>query len=271
VIGQGHTLVVVPGPTEFLMGSPAAERARREDESLHRQRVRRSFSIASKETTVEQFQRFLHENPTLQDAYPKDGSIAATCPQTRVTWYDAAAYCNWLNLKEGISQDQWCFLPNAEGKYAEGMKVAPDYLNLRGYRLPSEPEWEYACRAGAITAYSFGAAASSLAEYAILGDDSDAQQVSVGRRKPNDLGLFDMHGNVAEWCLDRYQVYPQGDGLQATASGLPDEAVSDEVSRVMRGGSCRDDASRLRCAARAQDCPNSHNSHAGFRIARSYP
>jgi formylglycine-generating enzyme required for sulfatase activity len=151
------------------------------------------------------------------------------------------------------------------------MKLRPNALDLSGYRLPSEAEWEYACRAGAITAYYYGMPASSLAEYAILQDASDARLAAVGRRKPNDFGLFDMHGNVAEWCLDRYLSYPPGDGLQATGAGADGETIRDNDLRVLRGGSYRDESSRLRSAARAQDRSTSRSHHVGFRVARSYP
>ena len=121
---QGQTMVVVPRPGEFSMG---------EDEKKHRRRIDRSYAIASKEVTVEQFLRFRKGHD-----YDKKASPTKDCPVNNVSWYKAAEYCNWLSEQEGIDEDQWCYLPNAEGQYAKGMKLAPGCLGRAGYRLPTE-------------------------------------------------------------------------------------------------------------------------------------
>jgi len=266
VNGQGHTMVVIRGLTEFLMGSPDTAESRGDDELLHNRRIRRSFCIASTETTVEQFQQFVRENPWVRR--PDSGELIPLPhrPQTSATWYEAAAYCNWLSKKDGIPQDQWCYLANADGQYSAGMKLAPDCLNLRGYRLPTEAEWEYACRAGATTSRCYGNGESLLHEYAVFQAVSRHQPLPGGTRKPNDFGLFDMHGNVAEWCQDHYRPYSQN----GAADSRNQDEIADGDFRVLRGGSFRDSPSRVRSAAREKDWPGTRNDTVGFRVARSY-
>ena len=96
-----------------------------------------------------EFRRF-RKDYTIADDFARTDD----CPVHEVSWYDAAAYCNWLSEQDGIPKAQWCYLPNEHGQYAAGMKVAPDFLSRSGYRLPTAAEWEYACRAGSVTRWS---------------------------------------------------------------------------------------------------------------------
>src|SRR5207245_1595842 len=112
---------------------------------------------------------------------------------------------NWLSKQEGLPETEWCYEPNPDGKYAEGMKLTADYLRRTGYRLPTEAEWEYACRAGAVTSRYYGQTEELLGKYAWFFGNSQELTWSVGSLKPNDLGLFDMHGNVYCWCQERYR------------------------------------------------------------------
>src|SRR3954452_2229741 len=113
-----------------------------------------------------------------------------------------AHYCNWLSEQEGLPKDQWCYLPNEAGDYAEGMSIPADVLERSGYRLPTEAEWEYACRAGAVTSRYYGHAIELLSAYVRYQANSSERAWMCGSLLPNDLGLFDMLGNVYEWSYD---------------------------------------------------------------------
>jgi formylglycine-generating enzyme required for sulfatase activity len=253
---QGQTMIVVPKPGEFWMG---------EGKERHRRRIDRSFALASKEVTVEQFRRF-------RLRYEPDKSYAPTgeYPANMVSWYDAAAYCNWLSEQEGIPKEQWCYEPNKEGKFAEGMKMAPNYLKRTGYRLPTEGEWEYGCRAGAVTEYSFGEPAELLGKYAWFSSNSAGTSHPVGSLKPNDLGLFDMHGNAWKWCQDVYRPYGKGGGGKVVEDIEDISDINNKDGRVVRGGSFFYLASDVRSAGRLNNVPATRRYTSGFRPARTF-
>jgi formylglycine-generating enzyme required for sulfatase activity len=270
--GQGQTMIVAPGPTQFLTGTSRGAGSDRAGERPRYRRIRRSFSLAATETTVEQFRRFMDDDNSWVGRDPTLGvAPSPDLPRTSVTWHEAAAYCNWLSKAEGLPPDEWCYKPNEQGRYAEGMKLEADYLERRGYRLPAESEWEYACRAGAATAYSFGADASYLKYYGVYREVSQGRPRPVAAGKPNDFGLFDMHGNASEWCQDRYSLYSESGNGPSSAPpdlGLP---VLDSEGRMLRGGSFLGSAEKLDCAARDRQYPNQRGAQIGFRVARSYP
>jgi formylglycine-generating enzyme required for sulfatase activity len=263
VNGQGQTLVVLPGPVEFVMGSPLTERDRSAAELLHKRRIGRTFALAAAPVTKDQFLRFLpgfgHDE---MQRYPEP-----TCPIGGVTWYEAAGYCNWLSDQEGIARDQWCYEADSQGTVT---KLKENYLSLTGYRLPTEAEVEYACRAGAITSRSYGETEELLAKYGWYSQNSRERTWPVGRLKPNDLGLFDLHGNVYTWCQESYKNYPVPKGGEAIDDKDDVLSIIPSASRVLRGGSFLPQASAVRSAARLGDVPAGRFNAVGFRPARTF-
>jgi formylglycine-generating enzyme required for sulfatase activity/predicted Ser/Thr protein kinase len=265
VNGQGDTMVILWGPVEFMMGSSKDERDRQADESLHRERIAYSFAIASKEVTVAQFKQFM---PDFGHSEMRR-SPEPDCPIPGVTWYEAAAYCNWLSKREGIPENQWCYLVNDSGNYADGMKLAAGWSKRTGYRLPSEAEWEYACRAGVATNRYYGWTEKLLDKYAwYSATTKDDRTFPVATLKPNDFGLFDMLGNEGEWCQDLYGFYADS-AKGAGESGAAGEIVTDRNSRMLRGGAFISQPSYVRCAFRPCDQPCGRNNVYGFRVART--
>jgi serine/threonine protein kinase/formylglycine-generating enzyme required for sulfatase activity len=271
VNGQRQTLVIIPHQG-FWMGSPGDEPDRvHEEEIMHRAAIPRSFAIATKEVTVEEFECFKRENPEVQHTYMKNCSPDPDGPIVRVTWFQALQYCRWLSQKEGIPKEQMCYPPIADIK--EGVKLPADFLARTGYRLPLEVEWEYTCRAGTLTSRSYGAADNMLHHYAWFLQNSNERAWPVGGLKPNDFGLFDMLGNALEWCQDQTSSTPQ----QRSSNSIPEtgtsavNAASDGPYRVLRGGSFIVFPSRLRSATTWAYIPSPSTDAIGLRIARTLP
>jgi formylglycine-generating enzyme required for sulfatase activity len=189
---------------------------------------------------------------------------SADLPAVGIDWYRAARYCNWLSEREGIAKDQWCY--EIKG---EEYKLRAGYLGLAGYRLPSEAEMEYATRAGAVTARYFGEMEDLLSKYAWYNKNAQEKPWPVGVLKPNDFGLFDVQGNVLNWCQEKYNSYPKSDSICTDSED--DLAVNGTDRRVLRGGSFSFPASYVRSALRGDFVPTSRLNHIGFRPARTLP
>ena len=160
-------------------------------------------------------------------------------PAVNVSWLDTSLFCEHLTSYE-----------REAGRLSE----------KQTYRLPTEAEWEYACRAGTTTAYSFGDAESSLGDYAWYYDNSNLELHEVATKKPNPWGLFDMHGNVWEWCEDWYE--------ESLSGGNDPKGPSAGSARVIRGGYWYISASYCRSASRDSLTPTSRDNYFGFRIVR---
>jgi len=253
---QGQTMVVIPGPVEFVLGSdPTGRQYDHELFPLHRKRIGRSYAIASKEVTVANIRRFR------QDLSGVPGETADW--PASVTWHEAAAYCNWLSQQEGIPEKEWCYL-NVGGDHR---RLAPDYLQRTGYRLPNEAEWEYACRAGAVTSRYYGETEELMERYAWSKENSQRSLKAVGNLKPNDLGLFDMLGNAGEWCQEQYDLPP---GRLGSEDVEDKRAVVNINRRVLRGAYFNYERESLNSYYRFPYFPMYRATGNGFRVARTF-
>jgi formylglycine-generating enzyme required for sulfatase activity len=255
------------------MGSPPTEPDRNETmESYRRMVIPRRFAIAVKEVTKEQWQRFLRTNPDLglHPNFVHKYSPDPDGPMIGFTWYIAAQFSNWLSEQEGLPQDQWCYLPNKAGGYAEGMSIPADVLKRKGYRLPTEAEWEYACRAGAVTSRYYGNSIALLDAYARSAANSKEHAWMCGGLLPNDLGLFDMLGNEFEWCQDSINACrPSKKGAHRDMINIL-EYIHETNTSLLRGGTFYGQAAYVRSAYRNGLAPALRYAVFGFRPARTY-
>ncbi len=269
-------MIGIPGG-RFTMGSPASESGRSADEGPPHEVEIGSFWMESTEVTWDEYDLFAFgldlEPPSAAQPRPAApaGADAVTRPTPPyadesfgygkgrqpaidMTWHAAMEYCRWLSAKTG-----------------------------KHYRLATEAEWEYAARAGTKTAYAFGDDPRALGEYAWTAENSNEQPHRVATRKPNAWGLFDMHGNVSEWCLDRYDA----DAYKTVRGGAAGPVVLPGAARyphVSRGGSWDDDPKKARSAARRGSTPewsrrdpqspqsiwwHTDATFAGFRVVRA--
>jgi formylglycine-generating enzyme required for sulfatase activity len=270
---QGQTLVLIPPPGEIVIGSPPWEGGREggpegDFETQRHVCIDHAFAIMPYTVTVAEFLRFR------KDFYYRDTfSPEPDCPINNLNWYEAAAYCNWLNEQEGIPQEEWCYLPNEQGEYAQGMKIVPNCLRRTGYRLPTEAEWEYACRAGSTTSRYYGQSPDLDNHYAwtvklALGRGT----TSVGRFKPNDFGMFDMMGNIMEWIHDAFCDRSQKSAGQSGEDLSKAEVVSNQQMRALRP-SCYTStgAEHTRSAAReVRVPPNARVLLHALRVSRTW-
>jgi formylglycine-generating enzyme required for sulfatase activity len=234
-------MVSIPGG-KFLMGSPAKEAGRGDDEGPQHAVSVGPFWMGKLEVTWNEYDLFWKTKKGAKGEKPNTGNKVADAvsrptppyadetfghgrenhPVLCITHHAAMEYCRWLSAVTG-----------------------------KTYRLPTEAEWEYACRAGTTTAYSFGDDPKKLGDYAWYAENAEDLTHEVGKKKPNPWGLYDMHGNVSEWCLDHYQKdYYSTFKKDTTALAPVLLPTANRFSHVARGGSWADGAELLRSAAR---------------------
>jgi len=232
-------MVWINGGT-FTMGSPAGERGRLANEGPQRQVTVSSFYMGKYPVTQSSYQEIMGRNPS---AFKGQNQ-----PVEQVSWFDAVEYCNKRSVNEGLTP-----VYTINGSSVTWNREA------NGYRLPTEAEWEYACRAGTQTPYN---SSSSINDIAWYSSNSKGKTQPVGEKEPNSWGLYDMHGNVLEWCWDwlgRYSAEAQTDP-QGAASG---------TERVYRGGCWRFEANQVRSAYRYGNHPQLRAFIVGFRVVRN--
>ncbi len=279
---DGRTMVVFRAPIVARLGSADDAGRRRHFERLIERRIGRTFAVSATETTNREFAEFMNElvqlGRTQCDWADADESGWDDCPVGLINWHWAARYCVWLSEKEGIPPEQWCYRPRNET--SNEMVPYHNYLHRTGYRLLTEAEWEFACRAGSATPFSWGADAESADAFAWSYRNSRDRTRPVGTKRPNPFGLFDMHGNASEWLHDSFDMRPLGPKVPNLFE-LPDDAESEvraddaKKPKLIKGGSIADTSlDPLRSAYRWAEHPGTDAAlHRGFRVARtlSYP
>jgi len=256
----GMTLKLIPDG-EFFMGSPDdAIEAENHEKPSHRVRISKPFYLGVCEVTQAQYKAVMGNNPSWFSANGggKDrvaGQSTDTYPVEMVSWLDAVQFCNKLSQKEGKKP-----VYEIDGKDVR----VPDW-NGQGYRLPTEAEWEYACRANASapTRFSFGDNVVELGVYGWFDRNSEQRTHAVSQKRPNAFGLYDMHGNVWEWCWDWY-----GDGYYNQSPADDPTGPAGASAQVFRGGSWYDEPRFARSAFRNRwYAPDDRRNFHGFRLA----
>ena len=271
VTESGVTMAVFRGVTESLTGSPEDEPGRDEsDETLTVQPVGYDFAMATTEVTRDQYLDF---DPHFR-FQGKPGVLPGEAPIGSLNWHQAAAFCLWLSKKEGIPEHQWCFVedkPAVIGRISADnrppeMRSVDDCLLRTGYRLATEAEWEYCCRAGSRTKHFWGNTGEIAAWYAWYSANSQSLLHPVGSLMPNTFGMYDMLGNVSEWSLLPYSRNPNA----AAVSHVDAAAGSINQWRAARGSSATKFLKIMRSGNRLPALSyTSVNQMRGLRLVRT--
>jgi formylglycine-generating enzyme required for sulfatase activity len=248
----GMKLALIPAG-EYKMGSPESDLwAEAHEKPQHPVRIEQPFYLGVYEVTQAQYRAVTGDTPPSVVFFVNGEDL----PMYFVSWKDALEFCNALSTKEGLKPYY---------RINDGLQIGGD-----GYRLPTEAEWEYACRAGSDSRYFFGDKSTELGDYAWTADNSENKPHPIGQKRPNAFGLYDMYGNVSEFCVDAFveDAYAKPRSSGTLVSSL-------NIDRVNRGGGYASQLRDCRSATRARTDPNFRFSGNfpntwGFRVARDF-
>ena len=265
----GLEITSIPAGT-FTMGSPGTESGRYSDETQWRVTLS-SFRMEKYEVTQEQYEAVMGSNPSIFKTDAAAGENQKRRPVEGVSWYDTLIYCNKLSMLEGLTPaysiggktdpEEWGAVPTGFDAVWNSVQIVG---GSNGYRLPTAAQWEYACRAGTTAPWYCGENSDDLVEYGWIINNSGSKTHEVGLKKPNAWGLYDMHGNVFEWCWDWYGPYP-------TEAQTNPVGASSGSHRVTRGGGWNGSAQVVRSAYRGYPSPYNRGNFLGFRVLRPAP
>ena len=197
VTRRHHTMIVIRRPGTFKVGSPIGEDGRDEKaEVQHEVTIDYTFAISAHEVTRAQYKKFRGGDLQIDPKVTQNDD----CPANFLPWFKAARYCRWLGEDEKLPDGQQCYPPLDEIEPFMTVELPEDHCRRLSYRLPTEEEWEYVTRAGSATSRFFGNSPAHLDKYAWSVRNSAEHTWPVGRLRPNPFGLFDVYGNVQEWC-----------------------------------------------------------------------
>jgi formylglycine-generating enzyme required for sulfatase activity len=281
-------MVWIPAGT-FLMGSPANELNRGDIETQHQVTLTNGFYMGKYPVTQVQYETVMETNPSGFKTPVSPETITANRPVEQVSWYNAIVFCNKLSIKEGLSPAYTMYRSDAPNANSNNVNIWEDIPvnwstdpadwgtvpgtsngrwnavrmveNSDGYRLPTEAQWEYACRAGTTTAYNTGDTINDDTGW--YKSNSDGRTREVGLKPPNAWGLYDMHGNVCEWCWDTSLNDDYADAPQTDPTGAAPGSF-----KILRGGSWYYDSQYLRSAFRNRDSANLRRDDQGFRVVK---
>lgn len=266
----GQQFAVIDMPERLVSGKRGTSRVWKQ--------VDRRIAIATTETTGAAFDAFLQDPKVrswlkgwlAQDTSPL--SISADSnddPQRKISWFIAVRFCQWLNEKEGIPEDQWCYL-NVWDPSIDAFQFAPQYMERSGYRLPTHAEWTYLCAGGSEEPWHFGSDATMISLYEWTLPHSENRRQIVASKRPNALGLFDMGGSLAEWCddlstnslRDRWRAFVVDNGNRS-------KGVRKDNKPILAGGRFKFSADQAKSEQYVVDFPGYTSVSTGFRVART--